>query len=56
MIDARLARLRDILSRARVIDPAESGSTIAIGSAVLVKDLDSGREIDYAIRRGLVEP
>jgi transcription elongation factor GreA len=49
VIDARLARLQGILSRARVIDPAESGSTIAIGSAVLVKDLDSGKEIDYVI-------
>src|SRR3954468_10003967 len=47
--DARTARLKDVLSRARVIDPAESGSTIAIGSAVLVKDLESGAEIDYVI-------
>lgn len=49
VIDARLARLRDILSRASVIDPAESGSTIAIGSAVLVKDPESGKEVDYVI-------
>ena len=49
LIDARLTRLQDILRRARVIDPAESGSTIAIGSAVLVKDLESGKEMDYVI-------
>jgi transcription elongation factor GreA len=49
VIDARLARLQNILGRARVIDPGESGSTIAIGSAVLVKDLESGKEIDYVI-------
>ena len=49
VIDARLARLQDILSRARVIDPSEAGSTIAIGSAVLVKDLESGKEMDYLI-------
>jgi transcription elongation factor GreA len=49
VIDARLARLHDILSRTRVTDPAESAATIAIGSTILVKDLESGKEIDYLI-------
>ena len=49
VIDARIARLQDILGRARVIDRAESSATIAIGSAVLVKDLESGKEVDYVI-------
>jgi transcription elongation factor GreA len=49
VIDARLARLDDILSRARVVAPAESTTTIAIGSTILVKDIESGREIDYLL-------
>jgi len=47
--DARLARLENILSRARIVDPAESANTIALGSLILVKDLESGKEIDYLI-------
>src|SRR3954467_371795 len=49
VIDARLQRLRDILGRARVIDPAESGSKVAIGSEILVKDLVSGKEMAYVV-------
>jgi transcription elongation factor GreA len=49
VIDARLARLDDILSRARIVDPAESTMTVAIGSTILVKDIESGKEIDYLI-------
>src|SRR5206468_6465850 len=49
VIDARLARLQDILSRARITDPLESTTTIAVGSTILVKDLESGKEIDYLI-------
>ena len=49
VIDARLARLEDILSRARIVDPAESAKTIAIGSTIVVKDLESGKELDYLI-------
>jgi transcription elongation factor GreA len=49
IIDARLARLEDILSRARIVGPAESAKTVALGSLILVKDLDSGKEIDYLI-------
>jgi transcription elongation factor GreA len=49
VVDARLARLQDILGRARVVDPAASASAIAIGSTIVVKDLESGQEIDYLI-------
>jgi transcription elongation factor GreA len=49
VIDARLARLDDILSRARVVEPSESTTTVAIGSTILVKDVESGKEIDYLI-------
>jgi transcription elongation factor GreA len=49
IVDARIARLDDILSRARVVDPAESESTIAIGSSVTVLDLGSREPVEYVI-------
>jgi transcription elongation factor GreA len=49
IVDARLARLDDILSRAKIVDPAESGNTIAIGSSVTVLDLGSREPLDYVI-------
>jgi transcription elongation factor GreA len=49
VIDARLARLEDILSRARITAPVQSTTTVAVGSTILVKDLESGEEIDYLI-------
>jgi transcription elongation factor GreA len=49
VVDARLAGLEDILRRARIVAPTESTTTIAIGSAILVKDIESGKEIDYLI-------
>jgi transcription elongation factor GreA len=49
VVAARLARLEDILSRARIVDPAESDHTIAVGSAVTVLDLGSGERFDYVI-------
>jgi transcription elongation factor GreA len=49
IVDARLARLDDILSRARIVSPAESDSTIAIGSSVTVLDLGSREPLDYVI-------
>jgi transcription elongation factor GreA len=49
VIDARIARLEDILSRADVVDPAESGDTVAIGSTVTVRDTTSAKGVDYVI-------
>src|SRR4051812_3492232 len=49
VVDARLARLEDILDRARVVDPAESSDTIAIGSSVTVLDRGAGEPFDYVI-------
>jgi transcription elongation factor GreA len=49
IVDARLARLDDILSRARVVDPDRSEDTIAIGSSVTVLDFASGEPVDYVI-------
>jgi transcription elongation factor GreA len=49
LLDARLARLDDILSRARIVDPAGSDGTIAIGSSVTVREHASGRSFDYVI-------
>jgi transcription elongation factor GreA len=49
VVDARLARLEDILSRARIVDAAESEDIVAIGSSVTVLDLGSGDSHDYVI-------
>jgi transcription elongation factor GreA len=49
VVDARIARLEDILSRARVVGPAESDDTIAIGSSVTVLDLGKNEPFDYVL-------
>jgi transcription elongation factor GreA len=49
IVDARLAKLDDILSRARIVDPTQSGDVVAIGSSVTVLDLGSREPIDYVI-------
>jgi transcription elongation factor GreA len=49
VVDARLARLEDILNRALIVDPAESDGTVAIGCAVTVLDLGAGEPFDYVI-------
>jgi transcription elongation factor GreA len=49
VVDARLGRLEDILTRARVVDAVGSGDTVAIGSSVTVLEIDSGEPIDYVI-------
>lgn len=49
VVDARLARLEDILSRARLVDPADAHDTIAIGSSVTVLDHGAGDTFDYVI-------
>jgi transcription elongation factor GreA len=49
VVDARLARVEDILSRATIVDPADEDDTIAIGSSVTVLDLGAGEPFDYVI-------
>jgi transcription elongation factor GreA len=49
IIEARLARLEDILGRAEVVDAATPSDTIAIGSTVTVLDHSSGRTETYLI-------
>jgi transcription elongation factor GreA len=49
VVDARLARLEDILDRTRIVGAAESADTIAIGSSVTVLDRGAGEPYDYVI-------
>ncbi len=49
VVDARLARLEDVLRRARVVHAAGSAATVAVGSLVTVLDLHSNETVDYAI-------
>ena len=49
VLDARLRRIEDILSRAKVVAAPESDDRVAIGSSVTVLDSDSGEPIDYVI-------
>ena len=49
VLDARLRRLEDIISRAKVVEASESDDRVAIGSSVTVLDGDSGEPIDYVI-------
>jgi transcription elongation factor GreA len=49
IIDARLARLEQILGRAEVVEPAALGDAVAIGSTVTVLDHNSGRTTSYRI-------
>ena len=55
-IDARIARLEDILSRAEVVDPAESGDTVALGCTVTVRDSASNKTCDYVIVSAHTDP
>jgi len=49
-IDARLAELADILSRAQVIDPSKlSHSKVSFGSTVKLLDTEEDEEIEYTI-------
>ena len=49
VVDARVARLEDILGRARIVDSSHAADTIAIGSSVTVLDLGAGEPFDYVI-------
>jgi transcription elongation factor GreA len=58
IIEARIARLEDILARAVIVDPARSGESITIGSAVTVRDRRSRKTSKYVIEgaHGSLEP
>lgn len=49
VVDARIARLEDILRRARIVDSSDTDGTIAIGSSVTVLDVGAGEPFDYVI-------
>lgn len=49
IIEARLARLEQILSLAHVVDESADGNTVAIGSHVTLLDQESGRTKSYLI-------
>jgi transcription elongation factor GreA len=49
VLDARLTRLENILTRTRVVELADSADTIAIGSSVTVMDVQSGQAVHYVI-------
>ena len=48
MLEARIARLRDRLARATVVEKA-TGGKVAFGSSVSVRDEESGRESSYTL-------
>jgi transcription elongation factor GreA len=49
VIEARLMRLEEILSRAHVVDESRDGDAVAIGSHVTLLDQESGRTESYLI-------
>jgi transcription elongation factor GreA len=49
ILDARIARLEDILRRAHIVGPGEAEDTIAIGSSITVMDCRSGAAVEYLI-------
>jgi transcription elongation factor GreA len=49
VIEARLVRLEEILSRAQVIEESGDGDAVAIGNQVTLLDQQSGRTETYRI-------
>jgi transcription elongation factor GreA len=63
ILAARIARLEDILARATVVEGADPGDSVGIGSEVVAVDLDTGERLEYvigsaygALPRGTVSP
>lgn len=49
-LDAKIRKLKDMLSRAEVIDPAKmSGENAAFGATVTAKNLETDREVKYLL-------
>ena len=54
LMEARIAELTDLTSRAQVIDPSKSShERVSFGSTVLLIDQDSDEEIEYTIVGGV---
>lgn len=52
--EKRIAELEDRLSRARILDNLDlPKDTVTIGAKVMVKDLDSGEELEYMLVSGM---
>jgi len=49
VLDARIARLDDILARAETVDSATSNDTVAIGCSVTLRDKSAGTSVEYTI-------
>lgn len=49
VLDARIARLEGIVTRATVVEPVAGHDVVAVGSEVVVVDLDTGEEHDYLL-------
>lgn len=49
IIDARVARIEEILSFAQIVENSTGGNTVAIGSHVTLLDQKSGRTETYVI-------
>jgi transcription elongation factor GreA len=49
VLDARIARLEDILIRATVIDPRGAHDSVVVGSEVELIDVDTGEKRNYVI-------
>lgn len=49
-LEGRIARLEGMLRRARVLDDqSEGGTTVVIGSKVVLRDQETGEELEYTI-------
>ncbi len=49
-IDAKIRQIKDMLSRAEVIDPAKmSGDSIAFGATVIARNLQTEQEVRYVL-------
>ena len=49
ILETRILRLRDQLTRAEVVEAAEGGDAVAFGSTVEVEDEESGRTMSYKL-------
>jgi transcription elongation factor GreA len=49
IIQARLARLEEILAQARIVEDSADGQTVAIGSQITLLDQESGRTESYRV-------
>jgi transcription elongation factor GreA len=48
-LETKILRLRELRDDAIVVEPGGAGGEVALGVAVTVRDLDSGREVEHTI-------